>query len=160
MLRIRNFGIGLFVPFYELIIILISYVKHVSTHNKSIFSKNWTQRVKFFFNTRFKEIQQRLRDRYIHAEREIDAESKQIARETFKMVGKSFLFLAKVILALPLSLYYILKTFYTLIALIWRKRKPEERKKKVFEKEVAKESLVAMYDEIYSKFILKTYYYS
>ncbi len=160
ILRIRNFGIGLFVPFYELITILISYVKHVSTHNKSIFSKNWTQRVKYFFNTRFKEIQQRLRDRYVHAEREIDDESKQIARETFKMVGKSFLFIAKVVLALPLSLYYITKTFYTLIALIWRKRKPEERKKKAFEKEVAKESLYCMYDEIYSKFILKTYYYS
>jgi len=43
---------------------------------------------------------------------------------------------------------------------IFRKKKPEEVIKKKFEKEIAKESLITMYDEIYSKLVLDTFYYT
>ena len=71
-----------------------------------------------------------------------------------------FLFLFKVILALPLSVWYMLKLFFQLFVSIWKFNQPEAKKKRNFEKDLAKETMVAMYDEIYSKMVLETYYYT
>jgi len=161
-IKLRNILYGFAVPFIEFFDIFISYGKHIGRNFKENFSKGWTKRAGKFISSRFKEIQTGLFKIVFSEEEKIETEetSKKEVKETFGMLWKTFLFLFKVILALPLSLFYMLKLFYQLFIGIWEFRKPEVRKKRKFEKDLAKESMVAMYQEIYSKMVLETFYYT
>ncbi|MHA1202284.1 MAG: hypothetical protein ACTSQ4_07165 [Candidatus Heimdallarchaeaceae archaeon] len=158
--KIRNVLFGFIVPAVELTSIFISYFKHIGNSFKMNFSKGWSKRFLRFFYERFREIQTGLR---VKAYEDKDEEEKKIEKGKKKprnifIVG--LFFILQVILALPLSLFYFAKLFYLIFREVFRKKKPEEVKRKKFEKEIAKESLITMYDEIYSKLVLDSFYYT
>ncbi len=162
-IKLRNLSYGLIVPYIELFDAFVSYGKHIGSYSKRRFSKGWSKRAGKFLGTRFAEIQKGLFSILLEEDETKDKKEKQNlaeAKEVLKMVWKAFLFLFKVILALPLSIYYMLKLFFQFFVSIWRFNQPEAKKKRNFEKDLAKESMVAMYDEIYSKLVLETYYYT
>ena len=162
-IKLRNLSYGLVVPYIELFNVFVSYGKHIGSYTKQRFSKGWTKRAGRFLGTRFAEIQRGLFSILLEEKETQDKKERQNlaeAKEVFKMIWKAFLFLFKVILALPLSIYYMLKLFFQLFVNIWKFNQPEAKKKRQFEKDLAKESMVAMYDEIYSKLVLETYYYT
>ncbi len=158
--KIRNVLFGFIVPVVELTSIFISYFKHIGNSFKMNFAKGWSKKFGRFFYERFKEIQTGLR---VKAYEEKDEEEKEFEKEeekTRNIFITGLFFILQVILALPLSLYFFAKLFYLIFREIFRKKKPEEVKRKKFEKEIAKESLITMYDEIYTKLVLDTFYYT
>ena len=161
-IKIKNTSYGFAVPFIEFVDIFISYGKHIGSNFKEILSKGWTRRAGIFISSRFTEIQTGLFKIVFPEEETAEEEesTRKELKETFGMLWKGILFILKVILALPLSMFYMLKFFYQLFVGIWEFRKPEIRKKRKFEKDLAKESMVAMYQEIYSKMVLETFYYT
>ena len=149
-IKLRNLSYGLVVPYIELF-------------DAFIFAKGWGKRAGLFLGTRFAEIQKGLFSILLEEDEKKDKKEKQNlaeAKEVLKMLWKAFLFLFKVILALPLSVWYMLKLFFQIFVSIWKYNQPEAKKKRNFEKDLAKETMVAMYDEIYSKMVLETYYYT
>ena len=159
---LRNFFFGFFVPFVEFGLIFYSYGKHIGARFKSMFSKNWTKRAGSYLGSKFIEIQKGLNSLLLADEphEELDEKEKQEAKKSLGMIWKLFLFLFKVILALPLSLYYFAKLFYLFIRNLVRKRKPEERTSRKFSKDIAKETMIAMYDEIYERLVMETFHYT
>ncbi|MHA1200285.1 MAG: hypothetical protein ACTSQF_13245 [Candidatus Heimdallarchaeaceae archaeon] len=161
-IKLRNVSFGFVVPFLELGLIFYSYGKHIGGRFKLMFSENWTKRTGSYLGTKFIEIQKGLNSFLLADEpdEELDETAKAEAKESLNMILKVFLFLFKVILALPLSLYYFAKLFYMLISNIWKKRKPEDRVSRKFSKDIAKETIVAMYDEVYEKLVMETFHYT
>jgi hypothetical protein len=158
----RNMVVGFFMPFVEFFLIFYHYGKHIGNQLKMVFSKNWTKRSAVYLGSKFIEIQKGLNSLLLADEphEELDEATKAEAKESLGMLWKILLFIFKVILALPLSLYYFAKLFYQLVSNIWRKRKPEERIKRKFAKEIAKETIIAMYEEIHEKLVMETFLYS
>jgi len=158
----RNMVVGFFMPFVEFFLIFYHYGKHIGNQLKMMFSKNWTKRSAVYLGSKFIEIQKGLNSLLLADEphEELDKAAKAEAKESLGMLWKVLLFIFKVILALPLSLYYFAKLFYQLVSNIWRKRKPEERTKRKFAKEIAKETIIAMYEEIHEKLVMETFLYS
>ncbi len=161
-IKLRNVSYGFIVPFVEFALIFYSYGKHIVNRFKLMFSRNWTKRSGNYLGSKFIEIQKGLNSLLLADEphEELDETAKAEAKESLNMILKIFLFLFKVILALPLSLYYFSKLFYLLISNIWKKRKPEDRVSRKFSKDIAKETIVAMYDEIYERLVLETFHYT
>lgn len=160
--KLRNFSFGFVVPFVEFGMIFYSYGKHIVNSFRFMFAKNWTKRAGSYLGSKFIEIQKGLNSLLLADEphEELDKQTKQEAKQSLNMIGKIFLFLFKVILALPLSLFYFAKLLYLLIANIWKKRKPEDRITRKFSKDIAKETMVAMYDEVYERLVLETFRYT
>ncbi|MHA1217250.1 MAG: hypothetical protein ACTSO5_01040 [Candidatus Heimdallarchaeaceae archaeon] len=158
----RNMVVGFFMPFVEFFLIFYHYGKHIGSQFKMMFSKNWTKRSAAYLGSKFIEVQKGLNSLLLADEphEELDEATKAEAKESLGMLWKLLLFVFKVILALPLSLYYFAKLFYQLVSNIWRKRKPEERIERKFAKEIAKETIVAMYEEIHEKLVMETFLYS
>ncbi|MCG3215496.1 MAG: hypothetical protein KAS63_02185 [Candidatus Heimdallarchaeota archaeon] len=186
--KLKNLSYGLVVVFVELYNVIINYAKHIWSNFRTNFSRGWSKRAAIFFGSRFTEIQKTLFSFVFPGDEIEDIEEKKQRNEaiqTLKMLWKAFLFLFKVILALPMSLYYFAKLFSLIFINIakfclyhisrikslkrfqkyltkkkWMIEKEEKVKKKNFEKDLALESMVSMYDEIYSKMVLETYYYT
>jgi hypothetical protein len=161
-IKLRNVSFGFVAPFVEFSLIFYSYGKHIGNRFKIMFAKNWTKRAGNYLGSKFIEIQKGLNSLLLADEphEELDEQEKEEAKKSLGMIWKLFLFLFKVILALPLSLFYFAKLFYLLIANIWKKRKPEDRIKRKFSKDVAKETMVAMYDEVYERLVIETFHYT
>jgi hypothetical protein len=71
-------------------------------------------------------------------------------RKFFRRVGKILL----KILLLPAILFWsFLKSIYRRLVKLIERRKPENRERRLFEKEVATETLVSIYQELYDKFV-------
>ncbi|MHA1551493.1 MAG: hypothetical protein ACTSQC_06075 [Candidatus Heimdallarchaeaceae archaeon] len=158
--KIKNFLFGFIVPAVELSSIFVSYFKHIGNSIKMNFAKGWSTRFVKFFYERFQEIQTGLRVKVYEDKDEEETELEKGKEKSRNFFISGLLFLLQVVLALPLSLYFFAKLFYLMFREIFRKKKPEEVIKKKFEKEIAKESLITMYDEIYSKLVLDTFYYT
>ncbi len=160
--KLRNMFVGIFVPFVEFFLIFYHFGGHIGSQFKLMFAKNWTKRAGVYLGSKFIEIQKGLNSLILADEphEELDEATKAEAKQSLGMLWKALLFLFKVILALPLSLYYFVKLFYQLIANIWKKRKPEDRIKRKFAKDLAKETIVAMYEEIHEKLVMETFLYS
>lgn len=73
-------------------------------------------------------------------------------RKFFKRVGKVFL---KIILLPAVLVWSFLKTIDRRLIQLTERRKPENKEKRLFEKEIATETLVSIYQELYDKFISK-----
>ena len=72
-------------------------------------------------------------------------------RKFFKRVGKVFL---KIILLPAVLVWSFLKTIDRRLIQLTERRKPENKEKRLFEKEIATETLVSIYQELYEKFTL------
>ncbi len=161
-IKLRNASFGFIVPFVEFAMIFYSYGKHIGGRFKLMFSQNWTKRAGNYLGSKFIEIQKGLNSFLLADEpnEELNEQTKADAKQSLSMIWKVFLFLFKVILALPLSLYYFSKLLYLLIANIWKKRKPEDRISRKFSRDIAKETIVAMYDEVYERLVMETFHYT
>ena len=124
------------------------------------FSKGWSKKFVRFFYERFREIQTGLRIKAYEDKDEDETDFEEGKEKPRNIFITGLFFILQVILALPLSLFYFAKLFYLIFREIFRKKKPEAVKKKKFEKEIAKESLITMYDEIYSRLVLDSFNYS
>jgi hypothetical protein len=71
-------------------------------------------------------------------------------RRFFMRVGKAFL---KIILLPAVLFWSFLKSIYRRLVSLYERRKPENKEKRLFEKEVATETLVSIYQELYDKFV-------
>ncbi len=186
--KLKNLSYGFVVVFVELYNVFVSYGKHIFGNFKTNFSKGWYKRTAIFIGSRFAEIQKTLFAFVFPGDEVKQKEEKKArdqAKQTLKMLWKAFLFLFKVILALPMSLWYFAKLFSLIFIGIgkfllyqlskiksmkryrnyisqkkWMIDRTEKVKKKNFEKDLALESMISMYDEIYSKMVLETYYYT
>ncbi|MCK5304880.1 MAG: hypothetical protein KAJ72_06500, partial [Candidatus Heimdallarchaeota archaeon] len=158
--KIRNVLFGFIVPVVELTSIFISYFKHIGNSFKMNFSKGWSKKFVRFFYERFREIQTGLRIKAYEDKDEDETDFEEGKEKPRNIFITGLFFILQVILALPLSLFYFAKLFYLIFREIFRKKKPEAVKKKKFEKKIAKESLITMYDEIYSRLVLDSFNYS
>ncbi len=158
--KIKNVLFGFIVPVVELTSVFISYFKHIGSSFKMNFSKGWHNKFVRFFYERFREIQTGLRVKVYEDKDEEETEFEEGKEKPRNIFITGLFFILQVILALPLSLFFFAKLFYLIFREIFRKKKSEEVKRKKFEKEIAKESLITMYDEIYSRLVLDTFYYT
>ncbi len=158
--KIKNVLFGFVVPVVELSSIFISYFKHIGNSFKMNFSNGWSNKFVRFFYERFREIQTGLRVKVYEEKDEEETEHEKEKEKSRNIFIAGLFFILQVILALPLSLFYFAKLFYLIFREIFRKKKLEEVNKKKFEKEIAKESLITMYSEIYSKLVLDTFNYT
>jgi len=163
-ITLKNLSYGFVIPFWEFIKVFYSYIIHIGSHIKSNFSKGWTKRTAVFFGSRFAEIQKGLFSVLFSSEERKKKKQEEVtkleAKEVLNMLGKAIFFLFKIILALPLSLYYMIKFFVQLFFGVRKLWKPETKKKRNFEKDIAIEAMVAMYEEIHTRLVLETFYYT
>ncbi|MFW9852711.1 MAG: hypothetical protein ACFFDS_07210 [Candidatus Thorarchaeota archaeon] len=156
---LKGIGVSLLailMPFILIIFALLLYVKHIIfTLVKTIFSKK-TLGVPRLIIKRFQEINTAFTDTYFsvvekgkkfNLKKDMDIDFGKF----FKKTGKVLL---KIILFVPLLLWSFLRSMYKRIYKLWERRKLENKLKRMFEKEIATESLVSMYQEIYDKFII------
>ncbi|NPD88286.1 MAG: hypothetical protein HGN29_06165 [Asgard group archaeon] len=73
-------------------------------------------------------------------------------RKFFKRFGKILL---KIILLPAVLLWSLIKSIYRRLVKLFERRKSENKEKRLFEKEITTETLVAIYQELYDKFILE-----
>ena len=154
-------GIGVFflailMPFILIIFTVLLYVKHIIfTLVKILFSKK-TLEIPRLIKKRFQEINTAFIDTYytvvekgkkFNLKKDMDIDFGKF----FLRAGKAFL---KLLLFVPLLLWSFIKSVYKRIYKLLERRKLENKLKRMFEKEIATESLVSMYQEIYDKFIV------
>jgi len=158
---IGNFLFGFIVPLIELVDIIVSYGQYIVNRLRFYFAKGWIKHFFKFFSIRFKEIQNGLCLKVFEESKEeekADANSEEVKKKSINIIKSFLIFFLQVLLALPLSLFFTAKSLLQALKEVLRKRIPEKKKKKSFEKEIGKESLVTMYEEIYNKLVLDTFY--
>ncbi|MHA1259681.1 MAG: hypothetical protein ACTSRO_08610 [Candidatus Heimdallarchaeaceae archaeon] len=158
---IKSSLVGFFVPLIELLDVFISYGKHIGSSFKENFRRGWTRAATNFVVTKFKESQLGIYNLLLKKgnEEKLEQEVSE-TKKSLNMLLKALLFLFKIILALPLSLYYFFKFIFQIFVGIWRFTKPEVRMKKKFENDIAIESMVSMYQEVNDKLIIGNFYYT
>ncbi len=152
-----NLLYGLTIPIIEIIKAIVAYLIHIKNQILALFSRGFIKRGFIYTKNRYKEIKANLilrtqsQDELIKAEKE--KEKKQIL---MGLLGILKLIL-KIILIIPLSLFYIAKTIFNLISyLLTRNKNEEEIRKTNLEKILAKETMFSIYVELYDKLILQT----
>ncbi len=145
-----------FVPSVVLIQAIISYFIHVFvTIFKTIFSFR-ILKIGRFVSQRFGEISNTFSTTYISVKkRGKELNLKQdFGLDLKKLSIRAGKVLLKLILFIPLLLWSFFKSIYNIIKRIWTRVSEEEKMKRDFERELATESLVSMYQEIYEKMLL------
>ncbi len=159
---LREIGLAILaflMPLLLIIVAVLLYIKHVIfTLFKTIFSKDII-RIHKFIGRRYKEIKTTLIETYqavkakgqkFNFKEDVDIDFKGF----FKKLGKVLLKLIFILIKLAL-LWPLWKSLYIRIAKFIANRKPEAKMKRMIEKELTKESLVFMYQEIYDTIISK-----
>ncbi|MCE7747224.1 MAG: hypothetical protein GPJ51_02435, partial [Candidatus Heimdallarchaeota archaeon] len=145
-----------FMPISVIIIAFYNYFKHIILSTLRAIIVLGTTRVGRFIASRFLEI----RDTIISTFNNVSSRGKEFSfkedlnidfTKYLKISGK---FLIKVILLVPILLLSLYRAIKRLISRIWIRRSEEERMKKMFEKDLATASLIAMYQEIYDKMLI------
>jgi len=155
---LKQIGISLLailLPYILILYALVLCLKHILfSFFKTIFSKKTIQLPKLMVK-RYKEIKTTIFDTYesvkmkgkkFNLKKDLDIDLKKF----FKILGKIFL---KLILFIPLLIWSLIKSIYKRFQKLMERRKLENKQKRRFEKELATESLVSMYQEIYDKVI-------
>ncbi len=148
------FFFAILLPFAIIIYSLLLYVKHIIFYLlKSIFSRRNFLLFKAL-SIRYSEISLTLMEKYKLSTKK---EKKKFRwkdvldinyRKIFARIGKILL---KILLLPFVLLWSLLKSLYRRFVKIFERRKPEDKMKRKFEKELATATLVSMYQEIYEK---------
>jgi hypothetical protein len=155
----KDLGVSFFailMPYFLVIFAILLYIKHIIlTSVKTVFSKK-ILKIPRLIRKRFHEINTIFIDTYFSV---VEKGKKfNLKKDMDVDFGKFFLkvgkILLKIILFVPLLFWSFLKSVYKRIYKLWERRKPENKLKRMFEKEIATESLVSMYQEIYEKFVI------
>ena len=143
-------------PLGVIIIALYNYFRHVFVSTLQALVALASTKVGRFIASRFKEI----RNTIITTFNNVSSKGKNFSfkedlnidfNKYLKLFGK---FLIRVILLVPILLYTLYKAIKRFIIRTLKKRSEEEKMKRMFEKELATASLVAMYQEIYDKLLI------
>ncbi len=135
---------------------LYNYFKHVVLSTLRTIVALVTTRVGRFISSRFLEI----RDTIITTFNNVSSRGKRFSfkedlnidfNKYLRLFGK---FIFGVILLAPILLISLFKALKRNFQRIWKRRSTEEKMKRMFEKELATASLVAMYQEIYDKMLI------
>lgn len=150
--------LAILMPFLLIVLAILLYVKHVLfTLAKTIFSKGTIQMHKYI-GKRYSEIKGNLIETYQSVKQKGKEFSfKEDLDFNFKKIFKTLgIFLLKFILVLLkiVTLWSFWKALYVRIVKLIQRRKPENKMRRLFEKELTTESLVFMYQEIYEKFVI------
>ncbi len=152
----RNFFVGVFMPVYVLIRSIFLFLKHFLTSLISLTAKASLVGIVKFHRERYKEIKETLSDSYfsvrkkgrkMNLKKDLDVD----VGKFFKIIGK---FLLRILIFVPSGLWTIAEWIYQIFKRIIKGLPEEKALKKKFDKELATESLAAMYQEIYEKMLL------
>lgn len=153
-----NLLYGLTIPIIEIIKSIIAYLIHIKTQILGLFSRGFIKRGFLYTKNRYKEVKANLilrtqsQDELIKEEKE--KEKKQLLMGLLGILKLIF----KIILIIPLSLFYIAKTIFNILTYLFTRNKDEEEIKKTnLEKILAKETMFNIYVELYDKLILQTF---
>ncbi len=150
--------LAILMPFLLIVLAILLYIKHIIfTLVKTIFSRGTIQ-IHKYIGKRFSEIKGNLIETY----QSVKKKGKEFSfkedlnfnfKNSFIIFSKFFL---KFLLALIklVTLWPFWKALYIRIVKLIQRRRPENKMRKMFEKELTTESLVFMYQEIYEKFIV------
>ncbi|MHA1867080.1 MAG: hypothetical protein ACTSVB_09805 [Candidatus Heimdallarchaeaceae archaeon] len=158
----RNLLVFLLGPVLAIIEIFIDYLKHIKSETEFFLSKKEKNFLRIYVKTRFNEMKKEF------IKKLTKKSSKKNEKIKIKNEKKGIIALfnilkliIQIVLALPLSLYYIGRALVSIFKFNWLKKKTEkEITTRAFEKELATFALTSMYQEIYDKLVLNTYYYS
>jgi len=151
--------ISLIAPFMPLAVIILAfynYFKHIILSTLKAIIALGTTRVGRFISRRFLEI----RDTIITTFDTVSSMGKEFSfkedlnidfNKALKITGK---IIFRLIFFVPVLLYSLYKTIRRLFYRIFKRRSEEEGMRRRFERELAKASLVAMYQEIYDKMLI------
>ena len=150
--------LAILMPFLLIILAVLLYIKHLLfTLVKTIFSKG-TFRIHKYIGKRYSEIKENLIETYQSVKQKGKEFSfKEDMNFSFKKFFLSFgkLFLKFLLFLIKLvTLWPFWKSLYVRIIKLIQRRKPENRMRRMFEKELTTESLVFMYQEIYEKLVV------
>ncbi|MCE7748210.1 MAG: hypothetical protein GPJ51_07425 [Candidatus Heimdallarchaeota archaeon] len=150
--------LAILMPFLLIILAVLLYIKHLLfTLVKTIFSKG-TFRIHKYIGKRYSEIKENLIETYQSVKQkgkefsfkeDINFSFKKFFLSFGKLFLKFLLFLIKLV-----TLWPFWKSLYVRIIKLIQRRKPENRMRRMFEKELTTESLVFMYQEIYEKLVV------
>ncbi|MHA1205598.1 MAG: hypothetical protein ACTSSL_11805 [Candidatus Heimdallarchaeaceae archaeon] len=162
LIFLRNTIIFLLGPVLAIVEIFIDYIKHIKSETQFFLSKTQKNFLKIYVKTRFKEMKREFIKKLTKKESK-DNEKLQIQNDKKGIIAliNILKLLVQIVLALPLSLYYIGRALISIFRLNWLKKKTDEEiTTREFEKELATSALASMYQEIYDKLVLNTYYFS
>ena len=159
---LKAIGVSIFailMPFLLIILAVLLYIKHLLfTLVKTIFSKGTIQ-IHKYIGKRYSEIKENLIETYQSVKQkgkefsfkeDLDFSFKKFFLAFGKYFIKFLLFLIKLV-----TLWPFWKSLYVRIVKLIKRRKPENRMRRMFEKELTTESLAFMYQEIYEKIIVQ-----
>jgi len=151
--------LAILMPFLLIILAVLLYIKHLLfTLVKTIFSKGTIQ-IHKYIGKRYSEIKENLIETYQSVKQkgkefsfkeDLDFSFKKFFLAFGKFLLKFLLFLIKLVTLLPFW-----KSLYVRIVKLIQRRKPENRLRRMFEKELTTESLTFMYQEIYEKLVVQ-----
>lgn len=154
---LKQFGIfllAILLPVAIIIYSLLLYIKHIILYLiRTIISKK-TYLLFGIIRIRYYEISSTLMEKYkISSQKEkMKIKWKDVLNFNYKRIfiriGKVLL---KIIIFPILLLWSLFKSIYKRLYNIIKRRKPEDKMKRMFEKELATATLVSMYQEIYEK---------
>ncbi|MHA1260090.1 MAG: hypothetical protein ACTSRO_10700 [Candidatus Heimdallarchaeaceae archaeon] len=134
-----------FLPYYVLIRAIYFYFRHIIvTTIKSIISIKYKEISTTLIST-YENVKKM--GRKLNFSKDLELDMKRYSKNMMKI-------LFKLILLVPLLFWSFFKAIYQVFSGIWTRASEEEKMKRKFEKELATESLVAMYQELYDKMLL------
>ena len=145
-----------FLPIGVIVLTLFNYAKHIVLSTFRAIGDLGTARVGKFISSRFKEIRGTIMSTFENVTlRGKNFSFKEDLNIDFNKTTKAFgKFLVKV-LFLPFTLLISLyRTLKGIVNRVLNRQSEEEKRKRLFEKELATASLVAMYQEIYDKMLI------
>jgi hypothetical protein len=150
--------LAILMPFLLIILAVLLYIKHLLFNLvKTIFSKG-TFQIHIYIGKRYSEIKENLIETY----QSVKQKGKEFSfkedldfsfKKFFLSFGKYFLIFLLFLIKL-VTLWPLWKSLYVRIVKLIQRRKPENRMRRMFEKELTTESLVFMYQEIYEKLVV------
>ncbi|MHA1303953.1 MAG: hypothetical protein ACTSQE_14130 [Candidatus Heimdallarchaeaceae archaeon] len=164
LIKLRNLILTLLAPILVIFDILIDYLKHIKRETTFFLERSKGTSLLDYIKSRFKEMRTELLKKLTSSddeEKEKSVVDGAKRKNLIKMIYKFGKLIAQIILALPLSLYYIIRAMVSIFNISkWKKKTKEEIMERKFERDLATETLASMYQEIYDKLVLQTYYYS
>jgi hypothetical protein len=145
-----------FVPIFVLIKAIFSYFKHVILTVIRIFFSKRILKIGEYYEVRFQEISNTFTTTYVSVKkrgRQLNIK-RDFGFDIVIFLKRAGRFLLKIILFVPLLIWSFFKSIYNIIKRIWTRASEEERMKRDFERDLATESLVSIYQEIYEKMLL------
>lgn len=152
---IVNFLLAMVLPLVVLVRAIVFYFRHVFKQTGKSLYKFKKHPPRKFIKDRYHEVMGVLLNTFYRVKesgRKLNIKE-DLGIDILKGLWKGIKVILRIVLALPIGIYTVLKGIYKLFKTIVSP-KTEVKNKREFEKKLATEALVSMYEEIYQKVIL------